>query len=224
MFRSCSICNPLLRSIDNKTVRDVEELKKVNGIVEMAKMDVQPLISLIEHNLDAASREQMLCIHQNILQQVKVREKQCREQLDRPLPQPEPLHTYRTSCARIIGAIGASLGCADPFTLPVQYYLPWPLGASLLLCSNAPASKPGRPPPPKIHRSQSQPNSTFTRVVQPDRGVINGGQAGGQPVLRRRLSSEGSSDSGSSHSLRRLSSPRGSRGMCGCGRLCGLAG
>lgn len=83
----------------------------------------------------------------------------------------------------------------------------------LRFSSVAPVPKPDRPPPPKsILRSLSQPASVATRVGQQD-------EASG-PVLRRRLSSEGSNCS--THSLKRLSSPRGSRGKSE-GRLHGCA-
>lgn len=110
----------LLQSIRNKTSRDVAELRSVSRTVEMAATQVQPLLSLMQHNLEKASREEMLCIHKKIFQQVLASEKQCQESLDRPIPQCEPLQTYRTSCARIIGAIGDSLRCADPIMCTLE--------------------------------------------------------------------------------------------------------
>lgn len=110
----------LLQSIRNKTSRDVAELRRLSRTVEMVGTQVQPLLGLMQHNLERASREEMLCIHKKIFQQVLASEKQCQESLDSPIPQCEPLHTHRTSCARIIGAIGDSLGCADPIMCTLE--------------------------------------------------------------------------------------------------------
>lgn len=110
----------LLQSIRNKTVRDVAELKKLARKMEVARAEAQPLLALVRHNLERASREEMITIHKKMLEQVSAREQHCQECVHSPVPHSEPLNTYRTSCARIIGAIGDSLRCADPIMCSLE--------------------------------------------------------------------------------------------------------
>lgn len=110
----------LLQSICNKTDRDVSAMQRRSRAVEVAEMKVQPLLGLMQHHLVKASREEMLCTHKQICKQVSASQKYCQESLDSPVPQSEPFDMYRTSCARIIGAIGDSLRCADPIMCTVE--------------------------------------------------------------------------------------------------------
>ena len=110
----------LLQSIRNKTEQDAAELERLSRSMDMARTAVQPLLTLIQHNLERASREEMLTIHKKLLEQVSAREQHCQECLDSPTPPSEPFNTYRTSCARIIGAIGDSLRCADPIMCSLE--------------------------------------------------------------------------------------------------------
>lgn len=110
----------LLQSVCNKTERDVKELRQSSQAVEMVETKILPLLSLMRHSLDNAHREEMLSKYKEISRQVSVNQRHCQDLLASQIPQAEPFYNYKTSCVRIIGAIGDSLGCADPIMCSLE--------------------------------------------------------------------------------------------------------
>lgn len=110
----------LLQSIRNEIDSDVRELQAKKRSVETAQRQVQPLISLIQQNMQNASAEELACNHKKIYEQVSENQKLCNEKMESENLQPKSFVIYKTSCTRIIGAIGDSLRCADPIMCSLE--------------------------------------------------------------------------------------------------------
>ena len=110
----------LLQSIRLKVASETHELQRRSRDFELVQTALRPLIILAKHNLDSASREEMMSAHKRLTQQVTDIHNKCQERLETQVLQGEPFKVYKTSCARIIGAIGDSLKSADPIMCFVE--------------------------------------------------------------------------------------------------------
>lgn len=110
----------LLQSIRNKTGTEARELLTRKRSVESAEKKLHPFLHLLKQNIANASKEEMICAHKRFQRQISENQKLCDENVEASLPQAIPFNIYKTSCARIIGAIGDSLKCADPIMCSVE--------------------------------------------------------------------------------------------------------
>ncbi len=111
----------LLHSIRNHMAAETREVKLQKKKLESAQRSVESLMATLESKMGNESREQVIHSHQKILEQISECQMQCEARTESPAPQANhSFNTYRTSCARIIGAIGDSLKCANPIMCSLE--------------------------------------------------------------------------------------------------------
>ena len=111
----------LLKSLQNKVDAEVRELKLKDDNLEAAQRRIQPLLSFLQKNMKNPTVEEVVHMHKSVTQKASEAQKSCKDKLKlTDVTKGESFTVYKTSCARIIGAIGDSLKCADPIMCTVE--------------------------------------------------------------------------------------------------------
>ena len=110
----------LLKSIENKMKSDSKGLQMEEKDINSTLKRTESLVHFIEGKMGNNEKEELVAVHKMITQQVSEIQKLCHER-KQFVENPDWSFTiYKTSCARIIGAIGDSLKCADPIMTMVK--------------------------------------------------------------------------------------------------------
>lgn len=110
----------LLQSIQASKDKDTREIMLNRKKLESAQKDVQSLQVFLQEEIDA-KKESLLYTHHKTLERSKEVETLCEKRMEKATPQHNTsFEIYKTSCARIISAIGDSLKCADPIMCSLE--------------------------------------------------------------------------------------------------------
>ncbi len=110
----------LLISIQNRMGANKKELTMKQKNTEAVQKNIQQLMTSIQQSVYNTQREKVILSHKKIMQQVSENEKSCLDMSEDIQVHDSSFLVYKTSCARIIGAIGDSLKSADPIMCSVE--------------------------------------------------------------------------------------------------------
>ena len=111
----------LLQSIRNEINHESRELQVKIRKQEARVKQIESLLNAIQQGMERASKEQLLSSHQRFIQQAtEYQQLPDKSTGDDRKSHENSFNIYKTSCARIIGAIGDSLKCADPIMCSVE--------------------------------------------------------------------------------------------------------
>ena len=111
----------LLQSIRNRTEADKKDIKLKKKRLEACQKNLHSLLLTVQQEMNSNNTESVIHSYDRVLEQISNFNEKFEKMAIPPIVQTKgSFNIYKTSCSRIIGAIGDSLKCANPIMCSLE--------------------------------------------------------------------------------------------------------